>query len=69
MFGAELQAAVLIKAELEGAVLRTAALYGTVIYMSATELVDLRSARWAPLHDQQLTELRELLGETIADTK
>lgn len=69
LFGAELQAAVLIKAELQGAVLRTAALHGTIVYKSDTELVDLRSARWAPLHDRQLTQLRELLGETIADTK
>ena len=43
-------------------------LYGAIFEQSGTALVDVRSARWTPLNEQQLAEMRKMLGEMIANT-
>ena len=65
LFRANRQGAVFIEAKLQGTVLGKAALHGTIVYKSNTALVDLRSACWAPLQDEQLTQLRELLRRWV----
>jgi hypothetical protein len=52
---------------LQGANLQSVELYGAIIEHSGTALVDLRSARWTPLNEQRLAEMRKILGKTIAD--
>jgi hypothetical protein len=43
-------------------------LYGASIEQSATTLVDLRGARWAPLEQEQGTRIREMLDNTNAES-
>ncbi len=66
---AELQGADLEGAKLQGTDLRSAGLYGAIFKKSRTGLLDLRSARWTPVELGRLAQLRELLGQTIADTE
>jgi pentapeptide repeat protein len=61
--GAQLQGATLSLAQLQGADLRTAELYGAVVEKNGRALVDLRAARWTPLNQGQLLDMRKLLAQ------
>jgi hypothetical protein len=65
--GAELQGANLRQAQLQGADLQSAELYGALIEQTRTALVDLRAARWTPIEQERLAQIRQILSETIAD--
>ena len=66
---AGLKGANLYGAQLQGANLQSVELYGALsIEQIGTALVDLRGASWTPLEQERLAQIREMLGETIADS-